>query len=1387
MRRPGKTVRSQRRKTLRHRNAPKVARRRKPSIGDATKRILQLEHRLNEALAQQTATADVLKVISGSAFELSTVLNTLVESAMRLCEAEAATIWRPDGNVFKLAALHSFSREFEEYAKQNPITPGRGTVTARVALEGRIVHIPDVLTDPEYGNEYIKRGNFRTALGVPLSREGETIGVFVLTRTDVRPYTEKQIELVKTFAAQAVIAIENTRLLNELRESLQQQTATADVLKVISGSPGTLDPVFSTMLAKATELCEASYGTLWLHEGDGYRAVAMHGDLPPVWIEQWRSGAIYRPGPDRPMARAAEGRQPIQIADMRTDPSYLQSDPLPVAGVEIAGIRTLLLVPMFKESEHVGLISIYRTEVLPFTEKQIDLVKNFAAQAVIAIESTRLLNELRESLQQQTATADVLKVISRSTFDLKAVLNTLVESATRLCEADNGNIARPQGNDLYQVEACYGMSAALTDELIRKPLKAGKGSLIGRTALNRATVHIVDVQKDRDYQHHAALKIGGYRTMLGVPLLREGHLVGVFGLARETVRPFTDKQIELVTTFADQAVIAIENARLLNELRQRTNDLSESLEQQTATSEVLKIVSSSSGKLEPVFQAMLANATRICDAAFGSMLLLEGDGFRRVALHNAPPLFVEFNERNPVIPLGQVRDLILLLETRRPVHIADAAGTADSPIVKYGGARTLVIVPMLKKSEVVGAIGIYRQEVRPFTDKQIELVTNFAAQAVIAIENTRLLNELRQRTDDLSESLEQQTATSEVLRVISSSAGELEPVFQTLLGNATRLCMADFGFMFQHKDGFFQLMAQRGADPAYVAYMQREPLRPGPETLLGRIAKSISPVQIADFASSQAYHDRDPLAVVAVESAGVRTLFGVPMLREGELIGAVAVYRQEVRPFTDKQIELLTNFASQAVIAIENARLLNELRESLQQQTATADVLKVISASPGELQSVFHAMLENAVRFCEAKFAQLFLYDQETNHFRAVGTLDLPRAWAEYLGENPIPAYPRIPLGRAATTRQPVHIADIRKDAAFIEGFAPLVKFVELGGARTLLIMPMLKENDLVGAIAIYRQEVRPFTEKQIELVQNFAAQGVIAIENARLLNELRERTHELGASLDNLRTTQDRLVQTQKLASLGQLTAGIAHEIKNPLNFVNNFSGVSAELIDELQEALKEVNPNEEKRAEIKELTDTLRGNLDKIVQHGRRADTIVKNMLLHSREGSGEHRVVDINTIVEESLNLAYHGARAEKQGFEVTLERSFDPGAGKADVFPQDITRVLLNLIANGFYAANRRRAEVNRGAYEPTLTAATKNLGDRVEITIRDNGTGIPLEVKEKMFNPFFTTKPAGEGTGLGLSISHDIIVKQHAGTIEVNTKPGEFTEIRVILPRTAAFV
>ena len=426
------------------------------------------------------------------------------------------------------------------------------------------------------------------------------------------------------------------------------------------------------------------------------------------------------------------------------------------------------------------------------------------------------------------------------------------------------------------------------------------------------------------------------------------------------------------------------------------------------------------------------------------------------------------------------------------------------------------------------------------------------------------------------------------------------------------------------------------------------------------------------------------------------------------------------------------------------------------------------------------ALIQAAARLSEAD--QGTIARERDGVYQRVATYGHSDDFTEYVRALPVIPERGTAVGRALLEGKVVHIPDVLADSEYT-----FVEAQKLGGFRTVLSVPMLREGSPIGVLSLTRPEVRPFTDKQIELVSTFADQAAIAIENVRLFESVEARTRELAKSLEDLRSTQDRLVQTQKLASLGQLTAGIAHEIKNPLNFINNFSGVSVELIDELRQALAGANLDSKLRAEISEIADTLQGNLDKVVQHGKRADAIVKNMLLHSREGSAEHRVVDINALVEESLNLAWHGARAEKQGFDITLGRSFDPTAGEADLYPQDITRALLNLISNGFYAAIQRKAETDGGDYVPTVAASTKSLGDRVEIKIRDNGTGIPPEVKEKMFNPFFTTKPAGEGTGLGLSICHDIIVKQHGGSIEVETKPGEFTEIRVILPRIAVSV
>jgi GAF domain-containing protein len=827
-------------------------------------------------------------------------------------------------------------------------------------------------------------------------------------------------------------------------------------------------------------------------------------------------------------------------------------------------------------------------------------------------------------------------------------------------------------------------------------------------------------------------------------------------------------------------------------LDQRTRERDEALEQLAATSEVLQIIGSSSGELKPVFRTMLEKATDLCGATFGNMYLRKGDAFELAATYNSPPALVEERARAPyVLKTGSPPDR--MLRTKSAVHIVDLASSefylSRDPRavagVELGGVRTVVLVPMLKDAEVVGHFAIFRQEVKPFTDRQIELVKNFAAQAVIAIENARLLNELRQRTDDLTESLERQTATAEILSSISNSMTETKPVFNAIVRNLLRLFGTRFATVQLLHEGIVEMPAA-GGQPGFEKITERYPRPLDDTTVSGQAMLSKQVIQYSPVIGSRLV---PAITEQIARDVGYDSIIAAPMLLGAKVIGTIVVAHHEPRVFDEKRVALIKSFADQAVIAIENARLFSELRqrtddlsESLQQQTATADVLKAISRSTFDLHTVLQTLIESAARLCDADQATI-LREKDGAFYRAAESYGYSREFLEHIKDMPIEATDRgSATGRALLEGRVIHISDVKADPEYT-----LIEAQRLGNYRTVLVVPMLREGVAIGVLALTRSEVRPFTDKQVELVTTFADQAAIAIENVRLFESVEARTRELAKSLEELRTTQDRLVQTQKLALLGQLTAGIAHEIKNPLNFVNNFSGISAELIDELREVLGDVSLTEKKRSEIAELMDTLRSNFDKVVQHGKRADAIVKNMLQHSREGSGEHRVIDINALVEESLNLAWHGARAETQGFEVKLTQSFDPSAGDADIFPQDIRRALLNVISNGFYAATRRRAETNGGDYEPTLTASTKSLGDRVEIRIRDNGTGIAPDVKEKMFNPFFTTKPTGEGTGLGLSISHDIIVKQHGGAIEVDTQPGEFTEIRVILPRAAALL
>jgi GAF domain-containing protein len=1084
------------------------------SYADLEKKVEDRTAELKEALDQQTATAEVLGVINSSPGDLAPVFDAILEKGHSLCGAATGSLQIYDGGRFCAAATRGLPEEFAE-ALRRPHHVGGYDLRARLVAGDSVAHAPDLaeIDDPAARNA-MQIGGVRTLLFVALRKDGALLGAISAGRNEVRPFSAKEIALFENFAAQAVIAMENARLLTETREALEQQTATAGVLGVINSSPGDLVPVFDAVLEKAVGLCEAAFGSLLLYDGARFNTVAVRG-VPAAFADYVKTNRPAH-GPGTGPARILAGERIVLIADLAAEEPYLAGDPQRRALVDLGGARSLIGVPLLRDRAVLGMIAIYRQEVRPFTDKQIALLENFAAQAVIAMENARLITETREALEQQTATAEVLQVINSSPGDLTPVFDAILEKTLALCAASFGDLSTYAGEQFLAV-ATRGFPAALID-FYRDPFTPDPKSYFGQLVNGEDVRHIADMAAEFSSRPGSSLsragvergralvELGNARTGLFLALRKKDDaLLGAMRIFRQEVQPFTDKQIALVENFAAQAVIAMENARLLTETR-------EALEQQTATTEVLQVINFSPGHLAPVFDAILEKAHNLCETSFSCLLTFNGESFHTAALNGLPMQFrevvgnaFEASPNNPVMRLVRGERLVHMGDAVEDHGSRDCAGYQH--LIDIGSLRTMLLVPLRKDTALLGAIAAFRQEVRAFSDKQIALLQNFASQAVIAMENARLITETR-------EALEQQTATAEVLQVINSSPGDLAPVFDAILEKAQSLCDSGHGTLFLRDGRYFRPAAMRGV-PEPIA----ERLRAGLDVDVP-VARPLLAgerfVHIMDMA--QLAH---PMVRLANES-GVRVLLSVPLRKGDELFGMIVAARFEAQPFSEKQIALLENFAAQAVIAMENARLITELRqrthdlqESLEYQTASSDVLKVISRSGAELGPVLDTLVETAARICRADSG--FIFRLQDGLCRMVASFGIPAEYSGFQARNPIAPGRGTLAGRTVLERRAVHIEDAAGDPEYTRAEA-----VRLGRQRTMLGVPLIRDDALTGVITLARSHVEPFTDKQIGLVTTFADQAVIAIENARLFNELRTRTDELGRSVEELKMLSD-------------------------------------------------------------------------------------------------------------------------------------------------------------------------------------------------------------------------------------------------------------------------
>jgi GAF domain-containing protein/anti-sigma regulatory factor (Ser/Thr protein kinase) len=1116
----------------------------------------------------------------------------------------------------------------------------------------------------------------------------------------------------------------------ELAEARQQQAGTSDILRVISGSTTDITQVFDAIARSAARLCEAFDVIVLRVDGDVLRLVAHYGPMPAG---------------DVPLHRGTLGgctvieRRLIHIEDLQ-----IEIDEFP-EGSAIArerGHRTTLSVPLLKNGEAIGNIQVRRNEVRLFSDQQIGLLMTFADQAVIAIENARLFEagqaskrELQESLEYQTAISEVLNVISRSPSQVQPVLDAIAGTAARLCSAEYAFIGKAIDNKIH-LAAASSMDSEHARWLQQHPVSIDRSSATGRTALERRAIHIPDILADPEFAHHDWQNVGRQRTILGVPLLHEGNLVGVIMLVRNMVRPFTQRQIELVTTFADQAVIAINNVRLFEEVQARNRalaeantQLTETLEQQTATSRILRVISRSPTDVQPMFETTVESAARLCDADRANIYRFDGEYLRVVASYNQSPELREFLERNPIAPGPQSVSGRAALH-RQTVHVPNLQ--AD-PEITYGGRDvepigTALSVPILKGNALLGVIFIYRLEVRPFTSKQIALVETFADQAAIAISNVGLFEEVQARNSELRVALEQQTATSELLKVIGRSTFDMQPVFQTLAENAVRLCEAEHAFIFRFDGQFLRSVATHNIPSALRAFVESNPIRPGHGSGAGRAALERRTIQIEDMRSDEEF-------TYGVTQVGpMRTVLAVPMLRPAEVLGVILITRPQVRLFTDNQIALMETFADQAVIAIENTRLFEEVQARNRDLTALGEVGRAVSSTLN-LKIVLKTIVDRAVDLSGTDAGSIFYFRQELGRFELGETSGLETEVVTKYRKLDI-AEGQTGLGEAIAKRQPLQLPDVVKRPSNALRDAALE-----AGLHAALIVPLLGGEGALGALVLQRRRTGEFSQSVVSLTQSFADQSAIALENARLFDEIAQKSRELEIASQHK----------------SQFVANMSHELRTPLAAILGY----AELIQE---------------GFYGPLSDKALESLTRIRSNGKHLLGLINTVLDIAKIESGQFTLnmteYAIESVVETVRSATESLAQNKKLALKTEVAKSLPIGLGDE----QRLTQVLLNLVGNAIKFTD---------AGEVRVTA--KAVNGHFNVSVTDTGPGIAEEHQARIFEQFHqvdssNTKAKG-GTGLGLAIAKQI-VEMHGGRIWVESTLGKGSIFQMELPTRA---